>query len=96
MDVLKSSIDRTSEIEINGFKGMVTEFNARCTNAQYFKDEMPKARATLAAHHDEMVRQANAILRKWRREAAVSAQPDGSDAAQGNTGTTRTTSDGNP
>jgi hypothetical protein len=96
MDILKSSLDRTSDIEINGFNGMVAEFKARCANAQYFTDEMSNARANLATHHDDMARQANAILRKWRREAELSAQPDGSDAAQANAATARTNSDANP
>jgi hypothetical protein len=72
LEVLQPAINNSIKAEVSGYNRLVDDFNKRCTTYQYYKDEMANTRAQVAAHHDQLAKQAMTQLRHWHTSGGPS------------------------
>ncbi len=64
---VQPQVNRRSDREIKGFNELIADFNGRCSNFQYYVNEMSEVRALIDARHEAIAQQAQMWLTQWRK-----------------------------
>lgn len=73
IDEWNTLVDATSEMEVSGFNRMISDYNSRCAKFRYYKDELARVRAEVAARKEEFLRQAQRLHRRYQSASGTPA-----------------------